>query len=243
MGSLYLESLRSLSLDIKELRFPETFQTREARVLAGCDFSSVHLIVKPIEHIRVLPNAQNLLVCGWEFPEFSCKDINGDPFSNQIRILKLGTQVLCWTSYTADNLRRMGVSATVLPPALIKSSNAHLSVGSGNLLSNITCLGLNFYSGSTVTEKIFPFHEFLASIKSDSNIFVTVLNPFDKRKNFKNLLNGFVKAADQLGNIFLIVKLVIDNVGTRLVNINQLLDVHYDLRIRSSNVIFIGEQL
>ena len=73
--------------------------------------------------------------------------------------------------------------------------------------------------------------------------FLLIVNPFDKRKDLKKAIQCFIKALTQNTQICLIVKLIIDNKDTRLVNISEILANHYQLKDICKNITFIGENL
>jgi glycosyltransferase involved in cell wall biosynthesis len=237
ISNLYQRGLERAGFETRKLARPETYQTEIARRCVGARSDSIHLAVKPIEELRPLLGAKNLYVCGWEFPEISREDFGLNPFFNQHRVLSRANRLLCWSDYTASNLRRAGLkNAITLPPPV---TDEHQFEPEVELLCPSLQLNTNASPGSEVLR---PLAQVVRENKGKRRL-VTVLNPFDLRKNLPALLRGFASAEKHQQDAILIVKLIIDNTGTHLQNINELLRVHHRLNLQSENIHFIGQEL
>lgn len=236
ISRLYREALSGGNFEMEDVARPEIYQTEIAREVLGVKPDDVHLAVKPIEHLRPFHGVMNLFVCGWEFPEFSDSDFGGSPMLDQLSILRRADRVVCWTDFTRDNLRAAGLdNAVTLPPTIegVSESDSRTAL-------DMPSLTLSSFGGELFPDQA-PLRKRLADAK-DATVFTTVLNPYDYRKRLSTLIEGFRLALNSGADIRLIVKLVVDNEGTRLGNINEILHAH-DYCARSENVIFCADYL
>ncbi len=117
LSALYRDSLAACGYDVAPVARPEIYQTAIARQILGARQGDRHLAVKPIEHLRPFHGLPNLYVCDWAFPELSNTPYGGDPFADQVRVLRMADAVLCCTDFTRDALRAAGVDrAMTMPP-------------------------------------------------------------------------------------------------------------------------------
>ena len=217
IADLYQQGLEAASLETNRIIRPEIYQTQIAQNTLGLKYDDVHIAVKPIEHIRPFYGMKNIFISGWEFPEFSDKAYNDNPLFNQIMILKHADQIWCWSDFTANNLKSYGIKTaiTLSPPVIIPICSDEKTILDIDSLAldttrlptpnDIRSLGdvLNIYRGNAV--------------------FISVLNPFDKRKQIKLMLTAFQSALSENPNMILIIKLIIDNTLTKIVNIGEIL--------------------
>lgn len=237
ISRLYQQGLKRAGFDVRKLARPETYQTEVARRCLGLSPLAVHLAIKPIEELRPLSGARNLYVCGWEFPEISESDFGTNPFYNQRRVLQRADRLVCWSDFTAASFRQAGLEgALTLPPPVIENGEADPRA-------------LPAYPSLTLDTQAAPGSESVESLNAvlargqGKTRFVTVLNPFDLRKNLPALLGGFAAVASERSDLMLIVKLVIDNAGTTVGNINELLKAHHSLHLMSKHIHFVGHEL
>lgn len=66
----------------------------------------IHLIFKPIEHIRILKNSYNISIVPWEFDTINLASQSGIPFTNHYRMLSLLDEIWVLTSRQQDILNR-----------------------------------------------------------------------------------------------------------------------------------------
>lgn len=237
VAKLYCLGLEAAGFETQRVVRPEIYQTKIARNILNLRHDDVHISVKPIEHIRPFRGMKNIFICGWEFPEFSDKAYDGNPFFNQISILKNADQIWCWSDFTTNNLKSYGINTAItMPPPVIfpKFSDDSSILG-------LEVLGLDTESEVSPSD-IRPLGEVLDKYRG-STVFLSVLNPFDKRKQIKTMLTAFQEALVKNNNMVLIVKLVIDNIVTTLVNIQELLAVHYGFQGKSDRIVFTSETL
>lgn len=237
VADLYRQGLDAAGMETQRVIRPEIYQSKIAQNVFGIRRDDAHIAVKPIEHIRPFYGMKNIFIGGWEFPEVSNRSFNGNPLNDHINILKHADQVWCWSNFTTNNLKRNGIGAaiTMPPPVIIPGAQ-----GDG-VVENLNTLALN-----TTRTPVPADAKMLSDVLStyeNSTIFFSVLNPFDKRKQVKLMLTAFESALKKNQDMVLIVKLVIDDVHTKLWNIQELLQVHYDFHGEDDRIVFIGETL
>jgi glycosyltransferase involved in cell wall biosynthesis len=156
---------------------------------------------------------------------------------NHISILKHADQIWCWSDFTTNNLKKYGVhtAITMPPPVLIRHPEEKESILNINALALNTSRAVNANDIKTLGQVLQQHRK--------NTVFISVLNPFDRRKHIKMMLTAFQLALNKNPNMVLIIKLVIDNKLTTLVNIQEILDVHYDYQNVSDHIIFISETL
>ena len=233
----YSDALCDLNYEVRRIIRPEIYQSKVAKSIIGLGDSTYHLAVKPVEHIRQIYGAYNIFVSGWEFPELCVTSWDGNPFNNQVGVLRHADSIWCWSDYTRDNLRRYGLEqAITLPPPAVAHSRTN-SVGIGHI--DALCLRTE---EPVQAADIIPLERALSRI-SNPTVFISVLNPFDRRKQFPMMIRAFLENVAKHQNAVLIVKLIIDNEGTTLPNIQEILRGLYDCHGSTENIIFIGAQM
>lgn len=237
VSDLYCSGLKSAGIAVQKIVRPEIYQTEVARSILGASADDFHLAIKPIEHLRPLYGARNIFVCGWEFSEFSNRSHKSNPFFNQLGILEKADSVICWTDFTTNNLIRHGIrQATTLPPPVVVSSPDT----SGSMLLADT---VDLDTASLPRRvKFRPLSSVLQEF-AGATVFTSILNPFDHRKQLPAMLQGFLAALEKNPEMILLIKLIIDNKGTQLANINEILPLHFGFNGASRNVVFLGSAL
>jgi glycosyltransferase involved in cell wall biosynthesis len=234
IADLYTRGLQAIGRSVAEVIAPDIYQNPIAREVAKVSDAVTHISAKPIEHLRPLFGSMNVASCGWEFPEFSQEAIGGDPRKNQILMLKQMDEVWCWSGFTSRNLRKLKVEARTLPPPV-----AYFSVEGASDIAEIRCVRLDT-NAPPVSASLT-----LGSVLKENGtrpLFLSILAPYDLRKNLPNLIRGFMQSrASREGT--LIVKLIVDNVVTTVNNINQILVDHFEISANHDNIIFCGAYL
>lgn len=230
-ANLYRRGLQKIRL-LKDIEAPDIYQDPIAKRVAGIEDTDVHLVDKPIEALRPLFGNKNVAIEVWEFPELSTQDFTGDPRNNQVAMLRKFDCVWCGSSFTTENMRRHGINAIHLPPPVA----AFVDTATESL-AGVPAVRLN-----TADFGHAQFEDLEDIISRNKKIYLCVLAPYDRRKNVKNLIEGFLASRASHGSI-LIVKLILDNVVTTVGNINEILAVHYGLSATSDSVVFVGAYL
>jgi glycosyltransferase involved in cell wall biosynthesis len=73
----------------------------------------VHLSFLPLHLVRLVPDAPNIVVPAWEFPDIPCTDLGGDPRHNWARIADEATLLITHTDFARDAFVRAGVRTPV----------------------------------------------------------------------------------------------------------------------------------
>lgn len=231
VADLYRRGLVAAGHDVLDLLAPDAYQTTGSKKLANILPDDISLIIKPTEFIRPCFDTRNIAICGWEFPEFNRTSHGGDPRTNQIAMLKAVDDIWCWSDYTAANLQQFGVTARRLPPPVLLDKD-----DARETLDDIPCATLDSIECLKTTE---PFGDVLK--RYNGRKYLTIINPFDKRKGV--VIEVEAAVAELLDGDLLIIKIIIDNEGTCVENMNAILDIHYGLNLKSPSVVFIGEYL
>ncbi len=236
IARMYREALEKLDMDVRMITSPDIYQSAEAKNIVGIEKDDIHIAVKPIEHIRPVFGIRNFFICGWEFPEFSEKPLNNNPAHNHISTLKRADMILCWSTYTEDNLKRYGITKVAAIPPPVSALLNHNSVS----VKDIGCL---FHDRDV--EHGFSYSTIREVRANYDNIFFTVLNPWDGRKNLFNLISGFSKyqSRNSGDKSALFIKLIVDNVHTKAENIIEILGGSYNISEIDTNIFFVGENL
>lgn len=237
VANLYKLGFEAAGMDVISVARPEIYQDPIAHKVFGIRETDIHMAVKPIEHLRSFYGMKNIFISGWEFPEFSETAYNNNPFNNHIAVLRHADEIWCWSDFTRDNLHAYGLTqAITMPPPVLK-----ILLDEPENIAGIGTLSLNT-DRQPVAEDIISLNKVLEMYK-DCVKFITVLNPFDRRKQINLLLESFLKASKNNPNIVLFVKLVIDNIGTTVGNIQEILSTFYQFHGVDKKIVFIGETL
>lgn len=236
VAKMYFEALKTIHTETRMIVSPDIYQSPEARNIVGINKDDIHITVKPIEHIRPMYGVRNLFVCGWEFPEFTDFPVNSNPAFNFISTLRRADKVLCWSSFTVDNLRAYGLSNVVaLPPPVFDLLEVE-----GEDVGLLTCL---HYDPDAA-------HNFeyvtIGKVRTDyEDVFFMVLNPWDHRKNLTALLLAFAdfEQANPEKKCALFIKLIVDNINTFSEHIIEILRVYNGIERPSENIYFIGSNM
>jgi glycosyltransferase involved in cell wall biosynthesis len=237
IANLYEQGLEAAGMETHRVIRPEIYQSKIAQNIFGVRHDDTHIAVKPIEHIRSFPGMRNIFISGWEFPQLSNKSYEGSPLNDHVNVLRHADCVWCWSTFTANNLKTHGINTAItMPPPVIITE-----VLNESNINNLNTLALNTKQAPTLND-VRSLSDVLNRYKN-STVFFSVLNPFDKRKQLKLMLTAFQMALAEHRDIFLIIKLVIDNVSTTLGNIQELLKIHHDFHGESDRIIFVSETL
>lgn len=232
-AKLYLDGLREIR-KVEPIDAPDIYQDGIAQEVAGLTKDVVHLVDKPIEFLRPMFDHYNVSIMVWEFEEFSNQAVKGDPSLNQIHMLRQMDDIWCGSSFTQRSLAAYGVKARFLPPPV-----AHFITAQTESIDRVPFVALD--TERFVIESLTPLGEVINNLEGKT-VFLTVLAPYDLRKNFKSLIEGFLNSEAAKTSI-LLIKLVIDNVHTTVGNVNEITKVHYGIDAQCDNILFIGDYL
>lgn len=233
-----IDLLKSKHIKVREIIRPEIYKHEIAfKFLEEFQLGDVHLIFKPFEEIRILKGAYNIGIIAWEFDQISTAAINSFPFSNHLRILSMLDEVWVLCEYTKKVLQQYNLKNVYCIPAPVRNIYVKKRTSIENLLASTPAVPLNTINLAQPNTFINVYN----TIRPITKIYLSVINPWDRRKNIEELITSFAKFSRKYKQALLIVKLVIDNQGTRLFNINEILAEKF--KLKSSNIIFISEDL
>lgn len=236
VAQMYYRALHKMHLDVLPIVSPDIYQSPEARSIMNIGKDDIHITVKPIEHIRPMHGANNFFVCGWEFPEFTENPVNNNPAFNFISTLRKADKILCWSSFSVENLNSYGIdSAVALPPPVYDL----LEITSENVEE------LNCFHYDQNAPHDFQYSTVGHVRKEYDIVFFMVMNPWDRRKNFSALIHSFsdFEQKNPEKKCALFIKLIVDNINTIGENIIEIMKVYYGIDNPSKNIFFTGLNL
>ena len=241
----FLDLLRKNHFELYEIIRPEMYKHEISfNYIPHFDKNgnNIHLIFKPIEHINPLKKSKNIGVFAWEFDKINEEDINGNPFMNQKRMLGLLDEIWVPASFTRDVLKKYGFENSYFIPAPIaEPTDLYEKETLWDLIGNM--ISVKLHSAPVNEKPLLPVKENIDISKINKTYFA-ILNPWDYRKNFPNLLKTFMEFASNHKDVLFIVKVIIDNKTTFLNNINEILYLNLGYKnLKSDNVIMISEYI
>lgn len=234
----YISLLKNQYIKVYEIIRPEIYKHKIALdFLKDFKGGDIHLIFKPFEEIRILKGAYNIGIIAWEFDRINAASLNCVPFSNHLRVLSMLNEVWVLCEYTKKVLQQYNLQNVYCIPAPVNHTVVNKKSSVESLIGSLPAVKLNTINLDP-QKLFFTLYNDLKYIKKT---YLTVVNPWDKRKNIEDIVNSFVNFSNNYKQALLIIKLVIDNQGTTLFNINEILAKK--IKIKSSNVIFISQNL
>ncbi len=207
-----------------DVRMPEKYKRAAdlSALLGRTVIDPLHLTFRWTENLRYMPAALNICHFAWEFDAISDRElVSGRATSNQKRMLGLADEVWVPSSHTLRTLKTFGLERTHfvptpvcgdrLPTRLPKAQAADrlalvpsvpMFLSSGLLRDASNAAGETMMDGLGNRPFVEPWRR-----GKDVKVFLTVLNPEDRRKNLLNMLEGFILATAQRDRDILIVKL------------------------------------
>jgi glycosyltransferase involved in cell wall biosynthesis len=180
--------------------------------------SPIHLIFRSPENIRTIAGCYNIAWFAWEFDVLKTDTLPFEhPFANQKRMLEACQEVWAPCDYTADILKAHGIVNTHRVPApwdpptdppADTQNLARLAALRGVAAVQLKISNLVRYDTHSAVTSLTDSPAVKEAMAAEK-LFVTVLNPHDKRKNLQELLLGFVSALAHHPEAALLVKLVL----------------------------------
>lgn len=234
---------------------PEIYKSSIAKeMLYDSQCYPIHIAVKSPEDIRLLDGAYNIAHVAWEFNKFPHH--YGEkmvPIQRPTYALSLLDEVWVGCSFTKKILSQEGIENVYVIPAPIPQE---LYVDKPSILEVIggfDSLQLGFVSDQkgglkeANTERT-PFEELFYAYydKRSPKVYVTVANIWDHRKNLPRMLKTFERFHSECPDSVLVVKLVLDNVTTKLNNVNEIFGLHFSewlSEARCNGVFFVSDYM
>lgn len=246
----FVNLLEINNIKVHEVIRPEIYKHQLAfKFLTNFRQGDIHLIFKPFDEMRILKTAYNIGIIAWEFNKINTVTFNSVPFSNHLRILSMLDEVWVLCEYTKKVLQQYHIKNVYCIPAPIEPVVGAKNISIVDLLGDLPALKLNTSSSQsialTIWESPTSFRKLYQDIEYVNKTYLTIINPWDKRKNIENIISSFAEFSRKNQEALLIVKLIIDNSRTNLVNINEILSTKLGSSdgIKSPNIIFISENL
>jgi len=234
----YINLLQSKNLKVCEIIRPEIYKHKIAfNFLKDFKAGNIHLIFKPFEEIRTLKGAYNIGIVAWEFDRINTKTFDSVPLSNHLRILSMLDEVWVLCEYTKKVLQQYNLKNVYCIPAPVDYPILNKKTSVKDLLGGFPAVKLDTIN----LEQQKVFFTLYNDLKYIKKTYLTIINPWDKRKNIEDVVTSFAKFSNKYKQALLIIKLVIDNQGTTLVNINEI--IAEKVKLKSSNIIFISQNL
>jgi len=221
----FVTALRRLNVSLRELARPEIYPP-----LKPDGRRPLHLCFKPYEEIRLLHGALNIAHVAWEFAKLPHRADwpLGDPrrlnpFSDYLHMIKIPDRVWVGCEYTKNVFLKYGVANVDVVPAPIQTP-IPLERGFAEVRSIARSIALHRIADldvikldGRVAQRPAPFLieqnrvKLGEALKDSRNVFVTVANPGDLRKNLPAIIDGFSLAAQRTPGLTLILKATIES--------------------------------
>lgn len=190
-----------------------------------------HIIFKAYEEIRILKGANNIAHVAWEFeqlPSFSSYPI-GHPARNNLlndymHMLRICNEVWVGCSFTKSVLEKSGLENVHVVPAPIRKRapfirNASTKKLALDGLANIRAVPLCSGSRHQGFERATLRDAVVGPDGQLRDIFISMLNPGDMRKNIPAILKSFSRFSSTRPGATLIIKVIIDNIHVKITDV------------------------
>lgn len=186
----------------------------------------VHLSFLPLQHVRILKDAVNVAFPFWEYPDIPAIDVGGQPRNNWASAAERLDLILTACEFTRQAFRRARVTTPIeVVPVPVASDYFSLPPWQRDQCFQFDCpvymlpQARTFSGVSAVARKLAaraglipPTHlpiPFAASdhVELSGVVYSTVLNPFDERKNWREIVSAFLHGLRDQSDALLVVKL------------------------------------
>jgi glycosyltransferase involved in cell wall biosynthesis len=178
----------------------------------------VHLAFYPPHDARLLKGAKNILVFAWEFPILPSRPPHAHAFSDPSRVLDLFDEIWVPSSEAVEIVQKHTKKPVkFVPSPVIANEQAEDGAVAGtradaaDQLKHIQWVPLtvfprlqpNFNNHAMARQRRTPA---LFSRSSREDVYLCVVNPHDRRKQLKPLIDGFLEFASKNKNALLLMK-------------------------------------
>ncbi len=225
----FLDLLRERQIPLLEVAAPEQFKSRTFARTAGLkDAAYPHLIFRSTEDIRPIPGAYNIACFAWEFEVLSGPGSGQEPvLESQLSMLATCQEIWTPSRFAERVMREHGLSNVQVIPAPMPLPEPARGEREANwaLLEDVLSIPLVSFSSNFVTHYEADLEQDYERLAHDAErplgeqpalrrvldgggtVVLTVCNPYDRRKNLANLIEGFLLAAADRDDVVLVVKL------------------------------------
>lgn len=241
--------------DVRYAKYPYAYASKEY-VYQDLELESeklIHLAFRSPENLRVLKGLYNICAVAWEFDVMHDTDWRGqNPIKKQTRMLGLFDEIWATSTYTQSVLSSHGLKNVQLIPAPVDDVWENPDDFELNDLGGVQFYPVNMnvgtndmlYSHGLLSKEPKGIPEVVRKANKSNSIYLTILNPFDMRKNLLAMLCGFEAFAKEHPDATLLVKLSVPKADSR---VEQSQAIVHSLRIslgeafsmKSKNIFFI----
>jgi len=224
----FLDAFHLMGYHPKRVEFPAYYGGR------GLPGVKIHIIFRSTENIQTIVGCYNICCFAWEFEVLKTEERPFEnPFANQKRMLEACQEIWVACDYTKHVLEKSGLQNVHRIPAPITPPEVRKNVSREDLLLSLWKIESVLLKVSNIVpptaDHVMPliFRDCVIQAINDNCLFLTILNPHDKRKNMQEMIFGFINALQQRPNAVLIIKLVL---AEQMVPLAKVLDVvlrHY----------------
>jgi len=250
--------LRSIAINFKItfIQDPCFFNSNQSFSIVP-DNTEIHVAFSSSSEFRLVKGMKNVIAFAWEFDVISDEDLYAlNPFDNMKRMLTLADQIWATSNYTKTILEKCGLDNVVLIPAPIEAPKLNReSEKNITQLSKIVVseLKLNTWFDYrtyklpiSLNSTFFAENDKILNAIEKNSLYLTILNPHDKRKNLINLIAGFEAFSKENSNAVLMIKFVISSSSFNHEDfvIDNILPVYPDyFSVKSKSILFFFDYL
>jgi glycosyltransferase involved in cell wall biosynthesis len=226
--------LTEAGVQVVPITYPEQFKSAAFARSMGLDGPAhPHLIFRSTEEIRPIAGAYNIACFAWEFDVLSTPGLAHQPvLDQQTSMLAACDEIWAPSSFTEKVLRNHGLTNTrlipspVFPPLAPRPQDKSSLAEVADVLSCETAsFSANFLFGyeadiesdyealeQRYARPLGRQRRLAEVVDKGGRIFLSVLNPYDKRKNLATMIDGFLLAAQGHDDMVLVLKLITSGV-------------------------------
>ncbi len=188
--------------------------------------NAVHINFAPPKHARLLKGAYNILAFAWEFPALTLEWNIAHAFSDPTHMLDLFDEIWIPSRFGVEVVRKHTKRTVSFVPSPIISEQEEL--GSSHNLHRQKDRHVDFNRIDWIPLSIFPRFQPQFNLEArnrgrkifeiidleagsqHSNVYLTMFNPHDLRKQVRPLIDGFLEFQKTVSDAILLIKAVSD---------------------------------
>lgn len=195
-------------------------------IARGAGKNTVQLSFLPLHHVRLLDDAVNVAFPFWEYPDIPSTNIGGEARNNWVRAAERLDLILTACEFTRQAFRRANVT-TPIEVVPVPAPAAYFSappwrpgecvrldcpvylLPQARTLSRVGGLArkLAARAGIAARDRLPIPYAARDRLQLSGVVYSTVLNPFDERKNWREIISGFVHGLHDKSDAMFVVKL------------------------------------
>jgi len=217
----FVDMFANRHVPVRTIDAPEQFKSPAYAELAGLDGGEhLHLIFRSTEDIRTIPGAYNVACFAWEFEALKQEGLPEESIlKDQVRMLKSCQEVWTPCTYTKTVLADHGIDNAHVIPAPIATPEGRRGDAATNFADLAARESVPLVSRSSGVEEVYEklARRHAAPLGQNAKLrraietrqlFLTICNPYDKRKNLATMIEGFLLATEGNDDAVLLIKLV-----------------------------------